>query len=104
MKGDPRDARAVYGHGVVKQRRGDVSGGALDINAAKLLQADIVEGMARVGVSPPENLPSVPQENPGPRLDYIVAVLVALAAAAGLVCWLRSKRASVASRDPESPP
>ena len=44
---------SLYGRGVARRRKGDVAGGDADIAAAKALQANVADVVARWGVSPP---------------------------------------------------
>jgi tetratricopeptide (TPR) repeat protein len=47
LKLDGKSPYSLYGRGVVKLRRGDVTGGNMDIAAAKAIKADIAEVSAR---------------------------------------------------------
>jgi len=47
---DPKDADSLYARGISKLRSGDRSGGAADIAAAKLINPDVGDIWARLGV------------------------------------------------------
>jgi hypothetical protein len=49
---DPKKASSLFGRGVAKRRMGDTAGGDADIAAAKVLSADVTDGMAAAGVRP----------------------------------------------------
>ena len=44
---------SLYGRGVARRRKGDVASGDADIAAAKALQANVADVVARWGVSAP---------------------------------------------------
>src|SRR5262249_26225872 len=46
----PKSAEILYGRGIAKLKKGDAAAGDADIAAAKALQPDIVDAMARLGV------------------------------------------------------
>jgi len=52
VKADPVNPFARFGRGVAKLRKGDVASGNADITAAKVLQADVADWMAKHGVKP----------------------------------------------------
>lgn len=47
---DPRHARALYGRGYAKARRGDPEGGAADMAAARGLEPDVAREYRRLGL------------------------------------------------------
>ena len=49
LRNDPKVARALYGRGLAKQKKGD-PGADADIAAAKAIKSDIAEEFARYGV------------------------------------------------------
>lgn len=52
LKIDPGKATALYGRGVARRSRNEVQRGNADISAARALQSDIADTMAREGVRP----------------------------------------------------
>jgi tetratricopeptide (TPR) repeat protein len=51
VKLDPKDAAPLYGRGLIKLKKGD-STGSKDIEAAKMIQANIAEQFAKYGIKP----------------------------------------------------
>ena len=47
LKLDGSEARALFGRGTVKLKKGDAAGGNVDIDAAKKIQANVAEAFAR---------------------------------------------------------
>lgn len=47
---DPKLPSALYGRGFAKQKRGDLSGGKVDIAAAQTIEQNIVEEFAHYGL------------------------------------------------------
>ena len=45
IKLDPKDAKALYGRGLAKRRKGDATGGDADMAAAKALDPDVEKRM-----------------------------------------------------------
>jgi tetratricopeptide (TPR) repeat protein len=50
LKSDSRDAAALYTRGIVRQRRGDIAGGAADMDAARAMDVQAVRWLQRHGV------------------------------------------------------
>jgi tetratricopeptide (TPR) repeat protein len=48
--GEAKRATALYGRAIARQRKGDAAGAAADVAAARAIQADIADEMARYGV------------------------------------------------------
>jgi tetratricopeptide (TPR) repeat protein len=49
---DPKLAGSLYGRGLAKTRKGDRTGGAADMTAAKAIRGDIADEFARYGLKP----------------------------------------------------
>jgi tetratricopeptide (TPR) repeat protein len=49
LRQTPKRAEALYGRGVIKLKKGDVSGGNEDMAAAKAIDKDVADGLARYG-------------------------------------------------------
>jgi hypothetical protein len=52
LKLDPKKAASLYGRGVAKLKKGDSTAGNDDVAAAKAIQADIAEELAKYGIQP----------------------------------------------------
>jgi tetratricopeptide (TPR) repeat protein len=50
LKINPRLASALYGRGLTKQKKGDSSGGQIDMASANLVQSDIADEFAGYGI------------------------------------------------------
>jgi tetratricopeptide (TPR) repeat protein len=50
LKSNPKLASALYGRGLAKQKKGDTSGGQVDMASANLVQSDIADEFAGYGV------------------------------------------------------
>jgi tetratricopeptide (TPR) repeat protein len=50
---DPKKFASLYGRGMAKRRKQDVSGGNADIAAARHLRPEIAMDFARYGLNPP---------------------------------------------------
>ena len=50
LRADPKLASALFGRGLAKLRKGDLSGSEADVAAAKTIQAGIGDHCARYGV------------------------------------------------------
>jgi len=50
LRSDPEKPYSLYGRGMAKRKKGDVTGGEADILAAKAIKADIAEEFAKIGV------------------------------------------------------
>ncbi|NOT39958.1 MAG: tetratricopeptide repeat protein, partial [Alphaproteobacteria bacterium] len=48
----PENPQALYGRGAAKSRRGDTTGAAADMNAARALKADIAAAEEKLGIGP----------------------------------------------------
>jgi hypothetical protein len=57
---DPKKFASLYGRGMAKRRKQDVSGGNADIAAARRLRPEIAMDFARYGLNPP--LPDNPAQ------------------------------------------
>ena len=52
LRSDPEKPYSLYGRGMAKRRKGDVTGGEADMLAAKAIKPDIAEKFAEIGVRP----------------------------------------------------
>jgi tetratricopeptide (TPR) repeat protein len=54
LRQNPKRAEALYGRGMVKLRKGDVSGGNEDMASAKAIDKDVADDLARYGPKTPK--------------------------------------------------